>query len=201
MNVQQRVNEIITHHCIWMAETIVQIEHLLRPDDRPPVAGSAELREMRELVHQMTGSSGTVGFAQGGLITWKTADRWSPRIFANTFGYWSKFQTSSLTSTTAARQIVPVVRSRLSFPTELYTLGLLYQDAWASGRGDWEAPSMDRQTLSRASLRGTVFAEETFGVSKSVSPSPRSGHCRTVSQPIQPALSPPTTKYLPPPNQ
>ena len=74
MNVQQRVNEIIARHCIWMAETIVQIEHLLRPDDMPSVAGSAELREMRELVHQMTGSSGTVGFAEIGQTAARLED-------------------------------------------------------------------------------------------------------------------------------
>ena len=66
MNVQQRVNEIISHHCTWMAESIVQIEHLLKPDDMAPGAGTDQLGEIRELVHQLTGSCGTVGFAEIG---------------------------------------------------------------------------------------------------------------------------------------
>jgi hypothetical protein len=83
---------------------------------------------------------GTASFAKGGLIRWRPdpgARAWSPRVFVNTFGYWAKIHVASLTSTTAARQVLPLGTSRLTYPTALYTLGLLYQDAWSSSRGDW----------------------------------------------------------------
>lgn len=99
---------------------------------------------------------GSVGLAQGGPITWKRSDVWSPRIFANTFGYWSKIHVASLTSTTAARHVLPLVRSRLSYPTALYTLGLLYQGAWGSAGGDWEAKSDRLFSMAETELQKVV---------------------------------------------
>lgn len=80
---------------------------------------------------------GDASFARGGNLAWQIGDDWSQRVFANTFGYWAKVFVGSLTSTTAATQITPIVPSKLTYPASLYTLGLLYQDAWSSQRGDW----------------------------------------------------------------
>ena len=112
--------------------------------------------------------SGSTGFAQGGAIRWKRSDVWSPRVFANTFGYWSKIHVSSLTSTTTARQILPIVSSRLSYPTKLYTLGLLYQDAWGSAGGDWEAKSERFFAMAETELQRNInrIADE-FDVDRS----------------------------------
>jgi hypothetical protein len=85
--------------------------------------------------------SGSTSFAKGGAITYKPPDTWLPRTYANTWGYWATLFVSSLTSTTAATQCLAIVGSRLSYPVRLYTLGLVYQDAWASARGDWESKS------------------------------------------------------------
>ncbi|NND49445.1 MAG: hypothetical protein HKN60_04260 [Rhizobiales bacterium] len=74
MNVQQRVNEIIARHCTWMAEQIEQLEKSCAPDKRADQLGCAELGQMRELVHQMNGSSGTVGFAEIGRAAARLED-------------------------------------------------------------------------------------------------------------------------------
>ncbi len=93
-------------------------------------------------------------FARGGLVSWQLSEDWGPRVFTNTFGYWAKFYVSSLTATTTAAQVLPVVPSKLTYPAALYTLGLLYQGAWASQRGDWADKSdrlfgMAEQELTR----------------------------------------------------
>ncbi len=74
MNVQQCVNEIIARHCTWMADQIEQLEKSLAPDSRADQLGSAELRQLRELVHQMNGSSATVGFAEIGRTAARLED-------------------------------------------------------------------------------------------------------------------------------
>lgn len=66
MNVQQRVNEIITRHCVWMTAQIAQIECAMTGEPGIDRLRATQLGELRELVHQMTGSSGTVGFAEIG---------------------------------------------------------------------------------------------------------------------------------------
>lgn len=85
--------------------------------------------------------------ARGGVISWRPSDVWQQRRFEDAYGYWSKIYIGSLTATTVAAQLVPVVASRLTYPLALYTLGLVYEDAWRSGRGDWGDKSermMDR---------------------------------------------------------
>lgn len=78
-------------------------------------------------------------FSGGGRISWALPDTWAPRLFGNTVAYFARVTVSNtLTTGATVGQILPLARSRLTYPAALHTLGRLYLEGWASSRGDWQ---------------------------------------------------------------
>ena len=83
---------------------------------------------------------GRAPFARAGRIAWPTPADWLRRS-VNDEGpfYWMRLQVNSLPSACEFVQLLPIVRSRLTQPTALKALALLYREGAGSTRGEWLA--------------------------------------------------------------
>ena len=66
---QARIRELIERHCAWLAEKMPELaRHFPPPDASSEADGRAAVPEqlvaLRELAHEICGSSGTLGFAE-----------------------------------------------------------------------------------------------------------------------------------------
>lgn len=93
----------------------------------------------------------------GGRLTWTPPDLWARRAVNGSSAFWVRWQvSSSLTPGTAASQILPIVRSRLSFPVGLYTLGLVYLGGASGRRGAWLEQAGDYQARAEKALASVL---------------------------------------------
>ena len=78
-------------------------------------------------------------YSGGGRVVWTLPDDWAVRGVNGQFGYWTRWTCSNtLTAATAISQLLPLSRSRLTYPTARYALGLLYQEGIGNSRGQWQ---------------------------------------------------------------
>lgn len=74
----------------------------------------------------------------GGRVTWRLPDDWVERAINGARAYWVRLQVSAaLTAGTTANQALPILRSRLTHPTALHALSLIYREGASSRRGAW----------------------------------------------------------------
>lgn len=79
-------------------------------------------------------------FSGSGRITWSLPDDWHTRQINNSPAYWVRLTVSARpTDETRVGQVLPLSRSRLTYPAALYALGLLYQEGIGNQRGDYAA--------------------------------------------------------------
>jgi HPt (histidine-containing phosphotransfer) domain-containing protein len=61
---QDRIHQIIGEHCAWLGECSAEISRRLDEVQSHSEPTVGHILELRALVHQVTGSSGTMGFAE-----------------------------------------------------------------------------------------------------------------------------------------
>jgi hypothetical protein len=101
------------------------------------------------------GTIQTVGrsLSGAGRVVWSQPDDWFRRPLNNSPAYWARLTVTVRPSDeTRVGQILPLARSRLTYPTALFTLGLIYAEGWANTRGDWQTKASDYLTRAEAML-------------------------------------------------
>ena len=84
--------------------------------------------------------SASVPFARGGRITWPEPDDWLRRsVHESDALFWVRLQVNSTPSACHLEQLLPITRSRLTYPVALHALSLLYREGVGGSRGDWAA--------------------------------------------------------------
>jgi hypothetical protein len=89
-----------------------------------------------------TYAANSIAMSGGGRIMWQVPDDWAPRPVgedgSSDWYYWARIQMSRVPSTsTIARQLLPIRRSRLTVPGAMHAIGLLCREAAAITRGEW----------------------------------------------------------------
>lgn len=105
-------------------------------------------------------------FSGSGRITWSLPDDWHVRPVNNSPAYWARLTVSARpTDETRVGQVLPLSRSRLTYPAACYTLGLLYQEGIGNQRGDYAAKA-DRffAEADRALAVALPLAQDEFDV-------------------------------------
>jgi|SRR5256885_9006423 len=105
-------------------------------------------------------------WSKGGRIGWTLPEDWMPRAINGSLAYWVRLQASaSLSAPTLAQQILPISRSRLTDPLAHYTLGLIYREAVANKRGEWEAKAKLFLDLAKTNLdTALLYIRDEFDV-------------------------------------
>ena len=103
-------------------------------------------------------------FAAGGRVRWMTPDDWIPRQVNGQLAYWMRIQVNStVTNPTTVRQILALARSRFTDPAAHYALHLIYREAVASERGDWEKKSaLFKEAADKALALALVQGRDEF---------------------------------------
>ncbi len=92
-------------------------------------------------------------FSGGGLVSWALPEPWAVRAVNGAAGYWTRWTLSNtLTAGTAIGQLLPLSRSRLTYPAARYALALLYQEGQGNSRGQWKEKADDYFRMAQEDL-------------------------------------------------
>lgn len=119
-------------------------------------------------------------FSGGGRFSWALPEEWAPRLVNGAGPYvWARLTVDVAPSAgTAADQILPVVRSRLTYPLALYTLSLIYREGASGRRGGWleqadsYAEQAEKQLAAVLPLIGDEFDTDADGAVTAADASP-----------------------------
>jgi hypothetical protein len=110
----------------------------------------AAVSSLTDTTHKTTG----VSLSGGGRLTWTPPDDWVPRsLNDSTLLFWTRLMVNTaVTAGTSVNQVLPIVRSRLTYPVALYALSLLYRDAAKGRQGRWMEEAEAAQKQAEAQL-------------------------------------------------
>lgn len=94
-----------------------------------------------------------VPFARAGRITWPEPADWLVREISEEKAYWARIQLSAAPTSGTLHQLLPINRSRLTYPTALRVCAQLYMEGAASGRGEWKEKALDTMQQASAALQ------------------------------------------------
>jgi hypothetical protein len=105
-------------------------------------------------------------FAGGGVLRFDLPERWTPRPAVSPDQAWLYYTriglTAACSSLVQVSQLLPIPRSRLTTPAALYALHLLYLEAAAGGRANYEdrAEQFAKKAYTALERQGPFLAEE-----------------------------------------
>jgi hypothetical protein len=79
-----------------------------------------------------------VPFARAGRITWPEPSDWLVREIEDVSAYWVRVQLSAAPNSGTLNQLLPIARSRLTYPVALRVCAQLYMEGFGSNRGEWK---------------------------------------------------------------
>ena len=94
-----------------------------------------------------------VPFARAGRITWPEPSDWLVREVEDVLAYWVRIQLSAAPTSGTLNQLLPIARSRLTYPTALRVCAQLYAEGAGASRGDWKEKALDTMQQASAALQ------------------------------------------------
>jgi hypothetical protein len=94
-----------------------------------------------------------VPFARAGRITWPEPSDWLVREIEDVSAYWVRVQLSAAPNSGTLNQLLPIARSRLTYPVALRVCAQLYAEGAASSRGEWKEKAAATALEASAALQ------------------------------------------------